>query len=221
MSHGEGPGPAPLRLVRAAWVLPALGGRLLHPVMWDQFIVVLEPCSPDLWRGYCQERGAGPARHTGWHKGARKLHHCWEVPALDGQVATRAGGGLPGQWCPTGVWVGQFWAGCHAELSQEVLIRRGGTAGWWTPLQADPRGRCLAPARLLHPRLRLPIRAPPEITSLILHFKEFPVQPQRQLDISAAGRPEENQCVYLPTQTWAEVPGPGTPALSLASLERR
>ena len=43
MSHGEGPGPAPLKTGQgAAWVC-GLGGWLLHPVMWDQFVWFLSP----------------------------------------------------------------------------------------------------------------------------------------------------------------------------------
>lgn len=63
----------------------------------------------------------------------------------------------------------QFWAGCHAELSQEVLQSGGGAAGWWTPLQADPGrlpGSSPTPPR---PRLRLPPSPHPEITSLVPH----------------------------------------------------
>ena len=140
-----------------------------------------------------------------------------------GLEETRAGGRPPRSVVPH--WhlsETQVWAGCHAELSQEVLQSGGGAAGWWTPLQADPRAVAwlqldsapsqAAPASEPRPRDHQPHAS---------RVKNFPCSHSGSWDISAAGRPEENQCVCLPTQTWAGVPGPGTPALAWLPLERR
>ena len=174
-------------------------------------------------KGCCQERGQACQAHWLAQGEPGSYTTVGKSPALDGQVATRAGGRPPRSVVPH--WhlsETQVWAGCHAELSQEVLQSGGGAAGWWTPLQADPRAVAwlqldsapsqAAPASEPRPRDHQPRAS---------RVKNFPCSHSGSWDISAAGRPEENQCVCLPTQTWAGVPGPGTPALAWLPLERR
>lgn len=81
MSHGEGPGPAPLKTGQgAAWVC-GLGGRLLHPVMWDQFVWFWSPALLICAEGVLSGEGTGLPGTLAGTRGARKLHHCWEVPS--------------------------------------------------------------------------------------------------------------------------------------------
>lgn len=115
----------------------------------------------------------------------------------------------------------QFWAGCHAELSQEVLQSGGGIAGLVTPSRLT-QGGCLAPARpALVPRLRLPPSPHPEITSLVPHRKEFPVQPQRQLTFLQLDVRRKISVSISRRRHGLAAPGPGTPALAWLPLERR
>ena len=176
-----------------------------------------------MWRGYCRERGWACQVHWLAQGEPGSDTTVGKSPALDGQVATRDGGRPPRLVVPhRRPSETRFWAGCHAELSLKVLQSGGGAPGWWTPLQADPR----AVAWLQHdsaPSQAAPASEPPprDHQPRASRVKNFPCSHSGSWDISTAGRPEENRCVCLPTQTWAGVPGPGSPALAWLPLESR